>query len=73
MARHYESTEARCPFYRGEDTMTIWCEGIRDGCTLQLAFGRDASDYRKAFCRSEWQECRVAQMLWNKHEETGCE
>ena len=69
MARHYESTEARCPFYRGEETMTIYCEGIQDGGTVQLAFGRDAKDYKAAFCRRDWQSCKVAKMLWDMHEE----
>ena len=68
MPRKYESTEAVCPFYIGEDKRSIYCEGIAPGMTLALAFGKDAADYKFAFCRGSWEECRVASMLLEMHE-----
>lgn len=63
MARRYESTQALCPFYKGEEKTTIYCEGVAPGVTTMLAFGRDAKDYKKSFCRSDWHQCKVAMML----------
>lgn len=67
MARHYESTQAVCPFYRGEDKTTIYCEGIEPGVTIALAFGKDAKDYKQVFCRCDWEQCKVAKMLKEQH------
>ena len=64
MPRRYVSSMALCPFYRGEETMMIYCDGVAPGATIRLAFGNDAKDYKAAFCRENWRECPVAKMLW---------
>ena len=69
MPRHYESTQALCPFYKGEERTTIYCEGVAPGTTIMLAFGRDAKDYKRVFCRQDWHQCKVAKMLTEEEKE----
>lgn len=69
MPKQYVSSNALCPFYRGEETKTIYCDGIAQGSTIRLAFGADARDYKAAHCRKDWMECPVARMLWELAEE----
>ena len=68
MPRHHVQTSTICPFYRGEEKTTIYCEGVEPGVQTILAFGRDARDYKRAFCRKDWDECRIAKMLAEKYE-----
>ena len=68
MARHYESSAALCPFYRGEEATQIFCEGV-GGATLRLEFIKSARDYKAKYCRWHWQKCRIARMLTEKEEE----
>ncbi len=69
MPRKYESTEALCPFYIGEDPKTIYCEGVLPGTQTALILRNAAKDYKFAFCRGKWWECRLACMLAETHEE----
>lgn len=63
----YESSAALCPYYQGERGDTIYCEGIAPDTTIALALGKDAKEYKRAFCRRCWNECRVAKMLETKY------
>lgn len=64
MPKQYVSSNAQCPFYRGEEKNTIYCDGIAQGNTLRLEFASDAWMHKAAFCRRSWQSCPVARMLW---------
>lgn len=68
MSKHYVSSEAQCPFYRGESEMTILCDGVEKDMTIQLAFGKKAKDYKTCFCRKDWKLCKIAKMLWENEE-----
>lgn len=65
MSKHYVSSEAQCPFYRGEEAKIIFCDGVEPGMTIRLAFGKEAADYKKCYCRKDWHLCKVAKMLWD--------
>lgn len=69
--KRYVSPMAQCPFYRGEEAQLIYCDGVAPGNTIRLAFGRNARDYKLAFCRDDWRECPVARMLWEIAEKNG--
>lgn len=56
-----------CPYYRGEEGQYIFCEGIAPKTTLRLGLGNGAKEYREACCKKEWQTCKVARMLDQKH------
>lgn len=63
--KHRVARNARCPFYKHEDTQVIYCDGVSGQTVIHLAFANstDALAYKRAFCRSEYQLCRIAQML----------
>ncbi len=65
MSRHYVSTQAQCPFYRGEEKRTVFCDGVEPGTTICLAFGKEAADYKLAYCRKDWRLCKIAKILWD--------
>lgn len=70
--KHYVSKSAQCPYYRKEDGLKVFCEGVEDGTAIQLSFdsGRHRRDYKDAFCcNGKWRDCRVAQMLGKKYED----
>lgn len=67
MSKHYQSSAAQCPFYVGEESRYIFCEGIAPDITLRLSFGRKAAEYRDTFCCGEWKECLIAKALWQKY------
>ena len=71
MPKRYHSTAARCPYYRGEDCSAsgggaaVFCAGVGDAETIRLYFRsrEKMREYVEPFCRGDWEECVVAQML----------
>ena len=67
MPRHYESSAACCPYYNGEETMKLFCDGFSPGMTVHLKFQgeRSARRHKTQFCRdmNRWQECPLAQII----------
>ena len=65
MAKHYTSSKAVCPFYKHESRQVIYCEGVREGSVLHLAFANpsDSLDYKKEYCRCNHTECDISKML----------
>lgn len=68
MSKHYVSSAAQCPFYRGESSTTVLCDGVEPDMTITLAFGKKAEDYRECYCQKDWELCKVAKMLWDANE-----
>lgn len=71
MPRHYESSEALCPFYKREEGSQIWCDGP-NGCTyIALSFREhhEADKHKKQFCRCFWTKCPLAIMNWSLFED----
>lgn len=68
MPRNYHSSAAKCPFYRGEDCRggaALFCAGIGDAETIRLFFrsNEKAIAHREQFCRGEWEDCVIAQIM----------
>lgn len=71
MPRHYHSSAAKCPYYRGEDCSrkgggaSLFCAGVGEAETIRLFFRAydKAVIHRDVFCRDCWQECAIAQIL----------
>ena len=66
MPYRYESSAAKCPFYRMEDPKSIYCEGLRPG--WGLVYTKDgkegtAKGYKKKFCYADWEGCPIAKMI----------
>lgn len=73
MARYNVSSEAICPFYKGENRSIIYCEGVQDNSSIQLAFPGSARKYRNDYCceSAGWKRCLIAQTLWRKYDKEG--
>lgn len=69
MPRHYESSAAQCPFYKGEATTLQFCEGFETVASVRLSFRNEkgAMQIKNKYCRAQWQECPLAQALLNCH------
>ena len=46
----------------------IYCEGVEQGSSLHNAFAGSAAPYKERYCCAQWEECRIARMLWSKYE-----
>ncbi len=70
--RRYESKYAVCPFYKSEDDLKIYCEGVEDGTFIHLSFSTSTKlkkRYRCKFCEGQYSDCRIAKMLLAKYDE----
>lgn len=65
MPRHYESSAAVCPFYNGEGTTNLFCDGFSPGMSINLSFKdeKGARKIKERYCRSEWMSCPLAKLL----------
>ena len=70
MARNYMSSAALCPFYRYEEPVAIYCEGLEPGSTLKLFYrdGKKLDRFKARHCYGDWKKCPIARTLWSKYE-----
>lgn len=69
--KQYVSKYAQCPFYRKEDSMRLFCEGVEEGSNLAQFFGSQErkTDFKQRFCCCKnWEQCPIAMMLAKKYE-----
>lgn len=70
MSKHYTSSKALCPFYKHESRQVIYCEGIKEGTVLHLAFS-NSSDWilhKKQYCRcTDFTKCPISNLLMSKY------
>ena len=64
MSKHMICPSAKCCYYKQEDAQVIYCKGIVDNTSIHLAFANavDAMEYKKKFCRNQYEECRIYKM-----------
>lgn len=67
------SSNVVCPFYHFEERQIIYCEGVEKNTAIHLAFASPPQlrDYKKRFCETEYCNCRIADMLERKWDESG--
>lgn len=65
-----EDCLVQCPYYRGDETQAVHCEGVQDGSRLRLGFlGRKQKrSYAECYCRDNWKVCMIAGMLNRKYD-----
>ena len=65
MGQHMVHKDARCPFYRHEDSQVIYCDGIVPDSVIHLAFANkaDAKEYKVKYCRKCFEECLLYELL----------
>ena len=73
MGKRYVSVNAICPFYRSEEKQKVYCEGVKKGSSIHLAFGdaKYLKIYMDEHCRSDYETCIIAKALLRKYEEEG--
>lgn len=69
MSKHYTSSKAICPFYKHESRQVIYCEGVKEGTVLHLAFANpsDCISYKKHYCRCNHIQCPISSLLTSKY------
>lgn len=69
MPRHYESSAAVCPFYNGEESTLIFCDGFSQASTIRISFRdvKSAKRIKYKYCRADWQSCPLARALIGCH------
>ena len=50
--KRFHDVMAKCPYYNGEETQKIICEGVQEGSAIHLAFdtAQNRRGYKKCFC-----------------------
>lgn len=63
--KHMISNKAVCPYYKHEDSQVIYCEGVKEGSVIHLAFSNktDAREYKNKHCRCNYNHCKINAML----------
>ena len=66
--KRFHDVMAKCPYYNGEETQKIICEGVKEGSAIHLAFdtAQNRRGYKKCFCNKLWCSCLIADMLNRK-------
>lgn len=70
--KHYESSEATCPFYHGESGQKVLCEGVEPGVTTHVTFASPVlgDNYRARFCHNKdmrYRFCKYYQTVSSKY------
>ena len=68
--KHNDDWMVKCPYYKADNKQMIFCEGVREGTALHLAFDTHPNliNYKKEFCRGCWNQCLIAEALRRKWE-----
>ncbi|MGM9680363.1 MAG: hypothetical protein ACI3XR_02540 [Eubacteriales bacterium] len=65
--KHYESSEAKCPFYHKERSLAVYCDGIDGSASTIVNFDMEAQKryFCAHYCRSAkgWKDCKIAKIL----------
>ena len=69
MGKHMVSSDAQCPFYKGETRNVVYCEGVTEESSIHNAFPGNALVYKSNYCCGKWESCIIAKMLWKKYGE----
>lgn len=69
--KYYESTGAKCPFYSGESSIRIICEGVQKNSNVHVIFGtsEQRKKYSLAYCQENYKKCVQYQGLMCKYKD----
>ncbi len=67
--RRFESKYVVCPFYRGEESVSICCEGPVEGSLAKMVFGSAAGklEYRRRYCETMSCFCAYGEALTSSY------
>lgn len=65
-----QDTLVRCPYYKGEESQVLFCEGVQRGTAIHLAFDENENlkGYKNSFCKRCYNRCLIAEMLNRKYD-----
>lgn len=60
----------KCPFYKRYREYSIVCEGVTGQSNTEVSFytAKAKKDYIVKYCRDNYKDCLVCQMLYQKYE-----
>lgn len=69
----WSAVSVRCPFWRGETSHAICCEGPCRGELVRRIFPnkKQKKDLRKRLCCGDYESCVVYKMVWATYETSG--
>lgn len=71
LSKHYTSSAAECPYYKGETEHHIICEGVTDHSSIRLSFGstKGHKKYLQHYCYSlrRCEKCLIRTALDKKY------
>ena len=65
MSKYYYSAGVMCPYYRGEKSTLVRCDGWKPEAVTHIAFEERtaARAYKLRYCRSGYESCAIFQRL----------
>ena len=59
-----------CPYFKCEDSQTIFCEGVEEDNAIHMAFSTPSirKNYQDRYCKTLWKRCMVADILNKKYD-----
>jgi len=71
MSKLYQSPRAVCPFYKGEESQTVYCEGVLGASSLRLSFAdaKSAQRYKCRNCCDDFENCAVYSVILAVYDE----
>jgi hypothetical protein len=68
-----DSKLVKCPFFKGQDTLKLFCEGIQPNSSIILSFiSRGEKDaYRIRYCQQCYRYCKVYYLNDTKYDDNG--
>ena len=71
--QRYVSKYVVCPFYHNEDSLTMYCDGVKEKATLLNHFctTSDKGEFKSNYCCSMkgHKSCPVAEFLYKKYDQ----
>lgn len=73
MANQWEYVTVMCPYFLGTGRQSIVCEGSVDRCNIrnEFTYKIDKQLHKENYCNSDYEKCRIWQMLEGKYDEHG--
>lgn len=64
-----DTAKIRCPFFRTHNNQSIGCEGIYEGCSLQINFAglRGREWHEQVYCCGRFEACELYRAIMEQY------
>lgn len=68
-----DSKLVKCPFYKGQDNLKLYCEGVQPNSSIILSFTtkNEKDGYRIHYCQQSYRYCKVYYLNDTKYDDVG--